>query len=448
MQHQIRRCGAVAFAALRRVRQFPHPAVAAAAPPTAAWRCPYTPRLYSTADMSHQLPANLVQIMEQRMKLIEQKSAYLQEQINQPAASPEEYSRANKEFHKLESTMELIKELRSKQKEIEGLTSLVTNSVEEKDMREMAAEELLEAVEEEKRLQHELFRTLLPKDEADERDCILEVRAGTGGEEASLFAMDIFKMSGGCSCFAGSNVCCDPWSVLSTNFILLCYRYEKYSQNNGWKFDTIDIMESAVKGYKEASGTISGSGVYGKLKFESGIHRVQRVPVTEKSGRVHTSAVSVAVLPQADEVDVQLRNEDLRIDTYRSGGSGGQSVNTTDSAVRITHLPTGTVVAIQDERSQHQNKAKALKVLRARLYELERHRLHADRSKLRSEQIGSGDRSERIRTYNFPQGRVTDHRVGVTHHSIVDVMEGESLDVFIEALLLQEEMDAIASFAS
>ncbi|KAF6993632.1 hypothetical protein CFC21_010497 [Triticum aestivum] len=338
---------------------------------------------------------------------------------NQPAAaSPEEYSRANKEFHKLESTMELIKELRSKQKEIEGLTSLVTNSVEEKDMREMAAEELLEAVEEEKRLQHELFRTLLPKDEADERDCILEVRAGTGGEEASLFAMDIFKM------------------------------YEKYSQNNGWKFDTIDIMESAVKGYKEASGTISGSGVYGKLKFESGIHRVQRVPVTEKSGRVHTSAVSVAVLPQADEVDVQLRNEDLRIDTYRSGGSGGQSVNTTDSAVRITHLPTGTVVAIQDERSQHQNKAKALKVLRARLYELERHRLHADRSKLRSEQIGSGDRSERIRTYNFPQGRVTDHRVGVTHHSIVDVMEGESLDVFIEALLLQEEMDAIASFAS
>jgi len=336
----------------------------------------------------------------------------------QPAALPEEYSRANKEFRKLESTMELIKELRSKREEIEGLKSLVTNAREEKDMREMAAEELLEAVEEEKRLQHELFRALLPKDEADERDCILEVRAGTGGEEASLFAMDIFRM------------------------------YEKYAQKNGWKFDVIDIMESAVKGYKEASGTISGPGAFGKLKFESGIHRVQRVPVTEKSGRVHTSAVSVAVLPQADEVDVQLRNEDLRIDTYRSGGSGGQSVNTTDSAVRITHIPTGTVVAIQDERSQHMNKAKALKVLRARLYEIERQRLHMDRSKLRSEQIGSGDRSERIRTYNFPQGRVTDHRVGITHHSIADVMEGENLDAFIDALLLQEEMDAIASFAA
>ncbi|KAL5229693.1 hypothetical protein ABZP36_028469 [Zizania latifolia] len=415
MQHLLRRCGGAAFAALWRPRHFP-PAVSVS-PLAAGWVCPSHPRLYSTAEMS-QLPANLVGAMEQRMKLIEQRSAYLQEQINQPDASPEEYSRANKEFHKLESTMDMIKELRLKKEEIEGLKSLVENSVEEKDLREMAAQELLEAVEEEKRLQHTVFRSLLPKDEADERDCMLEVRAGTGGEEASLFAMDIFKM------------------------------YEKYSQNNGWKFDVIDIMESALKGYKEASGTISGPGVYGKLKFESGIHRVQRVPVTEKSGRVHTSAVSVAVLPQADEVDVQLRNEDLRIDTYRSGGSGGQSVNTTDSAVRITHVPTGTVVAIQDERSQHQNKAKALKVLRARLYEIERQRLHMDRSKLRSEQIGSGDRSERIRTYNFPQGRVTDHRVGVTHHSIEDVMEGESLDIFIDALLLREEMDVISSFSS
>ncbi|KAM0824737.1 hypothetical protein ACQ4PT_070002 [Festuca glaucescens] len=434
MQQHVRRCGGVAFAALRRVRHFPH---AADTPPPASWRCPSTPRLYSTADMSQQLPANLVQIMEKRMKLIEQRSAFLQEQINQPAASPEEYSRANKEFHKLESTMELIKDLRSKQKEIEGLKSLVTNSAEEKDMLEMAAEELLEAVEEEKRLQHALFRTLLPKDEADERDCILEVRAVVDDDDILLQELEEKRLP------------CLLWIYSECRVdVYVPPQYEKYSQKNGWKFDAIDIMESAVKGYKEASGAISGPGAYGKLKFESGVHRVQRVPVTEKSGRVHTSAVSVAVLPQADEVDVQLRNEDLRIDTYRSGGSGGQSVNTTDSAVRITHVPTGTVVAIQDERSQHQNKAKALKVLRARLYELERHRLHTDRSKLRSEQIGSGDRSERIRTYNFPQGRVTDHRVGVTHHAIEDVMEGESLDVFIDALLLQEEMDAIASFAS
>ncbi|KAJ6823864.1 uncharacterized protein M6B38_127895 [Iris pallida] len=354
--------------------------------------------------------------MEQRMMAIEQKSAYLHEQINQPAATTSEYSMANKELRKLGNSVEIIKELRAKRKEIDGLTSLMSDCHEDKDMREMAAEELVEAVEEEKRLQHLLLKLLLPKDDADERDCILEVRAGTGGEEASLFAMDIFKM------------------------------YEKFSQKKGWKFDVIDITESDLKGYKEASGAVSGPGVYGKLKFESGIHRVQRVPVTEKSGRVHTSAVSVAILPQADEVDVQLRNEDLKIDTYRAGGCGGQSVNTTSSAVRITHIPSGITVAIQDERSQHMNKAKALKVLRARLYEIERIRLQSDRSKLRMEQIGSGDRSERIRTYNFPQGRVTDHRVGITQHCIEDVMEGERLDVFIDALLLQEEVDAIAAF--
>lgn len=336
----------------------------------------------------------------------------------QPDASPTEYARANKELRKLRSSMDLITELRSKQKEINSLKALMGECPEDRDMLDLAYEELGQALEQEKSLQTLLLKSLLPKDDADERACILEVRAGTGGEEASLFAMEIFKM------------------------------YERYAHKNGWKFEVVDIAESELKGFKEASGAINGAGAYGKLKFESGIHRVQRVPVTEKSGRIHTSAVSVAILPQADEVDVQLKNEDMRVDTYRSGGSGGQHANTTNSAVRIIHIPTGIIVAIQDERSQHMNKAKALKILCAKLYELERSRLHTNRSKLRSEQIGSGDRSERIRTYNFPQGRVTDHRVGITHHSMNEILQGEGLDVFIDALHLQEEMDAIASFTS
>lgn len=335
----------------------------------------------------------------------------------QPAVMAEEFARINKELSKLEDYMPSIKDLRAKQKEIDGLKILVNDSLEEKEMRDLAAQELQLRLEEERNIQYTLLQSLLPKDDADSRDCILEVRAGTGGEEASLFAMDIFKM------------------------------YERYAQKRRWKFEIVDVTESEVRGYKEASAAISGSGVYGKLKFESGVHRVQRVPTTEKSGRIHTSAASVAILPQADEVDVQLRNEDLRIDTYRSGGAGGQHANTTSSAVRVIHIPTGIIITIQDERSQHMNKAKALKVLCAKLYELERQRLHSSRSKLRSEQIGSGDRSERIRTYNYPQGRVTDHRVGITCHSIEDVVQGESLDIFFDALILKQEMEAIASFS-
>ncbi|XP_059659272.1 peptide chain release factor 1, mitochondrial isoform X5 [Cornus florida] len=371
-----------------------------------------------TTELQPQISTDLIKIMEQRLSAIENRNAYLQGIINRPEASSVEYSRANKELRKLSNTMDLINELRIKQKEIEGLKSLIAECPQDKDMLDMATEELDQAVKDEKRLQSLLLKSLLPKDDADERDCILEVRAGTGGEEASLFAMDIFKM------------------------------YDRYSVKKGWKFEVVDVAESDLKGYKEATASISGADVFGKLKFESGIHRVQRVPVTEKSGRIHTSAVSVAILPQADEVDVQLKNEELRIDTYRSGGSGGQHANTTNSAVRITHIPTGMTVSIQDERSQHMNKAKALKVLCAKLYEMKRLRIHTNRSKLRSEQIGSGDRSERIRTYNYPQGRVTDHRVGITHHSINDVMQGDSLDFFINALLLQQEMDAIASFTS
>ncbi|XP_015968826.1 peptide chain release factor 1, mitochondrial isoform X1 [Arachis duranensis] len=380
-------------------------------------RIPFFLRFYS-AEVQPQLSTELLGIMEQRLSAIEYRSATLNNLLNQPEIPPSEYARANKELRKLSSSLHLINELRAKQKEIDGLKSLVAECSDDKDMLNMAIEEMGQAIEEERRLQHLLLKSLLPKDDADERDCILEVRAGTGGEEASLFAMDIFKM------------------------------YEKYAHKNGWKFVVVDIAQSDFKGYKEASAAIAGDGAFGKLKFESGIHRVQRVPVTEKLGRVHTSAVSVAILPQADEVDVQLKNEDLKIDTYRSGGSGGQHANTTNSAVRITHIPTGITVAIQDERSQHQNKAKALKVLCAKLFEMERVRAHSTRSKLRSEQIGSGDRSERIRTYNFPQGRVTDHRVGITYHSIDDVMQGENLEVFIDALLLQEEMDAIATFSS
>ncbi|XP_074315970.1 peptide chain release factor 1, mitochondrial isoform X3 [Silene latifolia] len=372
----------------------------------------------STSDLRAHISPAIIKIMDQRLSLIQNRAASLHALLNKPEVSPSEFAIANKELTRLSPSLDLVRRLRANQKEIAGLKSLMTECTEDKEMFDMANEELFHAIEEEKKLRMSLLKLLLPKDDADERGCILEVRAGTGGDEASLFAMEIFKM------------------------------YERYSQKKGWKFEVVDINQSDLRGFKEATGTISGTGVYGNLKFESGIHRVQRVPVTEKSGRIHTSAVTVAILPQADEVDVQLRCEDLRIDTYRSGGSGGQHANTTNSAVRMIHIPTGLIVTIQDERSQHSNKAKALKVLCARLYEIERRRSQTNRSKLRMEQIGSGDRSERIRTYNFPQGRVTDHRVGITRHSIDEVLQGESLDTFIDALLLQQEIDAIASFSN
>lgn len=255
---------------------------------------------YSTVgELQPQSSLELIKIMEHRLSAIEHRSVYLQGIINQPEASPTEYSRANKELQNLNAKMDLISKLRTIQKEIESLKSLVGDCEQDKDMQAMAYEELEQALKQEGYLHNLLLKALLPKDDADERDCILEVRAGTGGEEASLFAMDMFKM------------------------------YERYSLKKGWRFEVVDVTDSNMKGYKEATAAISGVDVYGKLKFESGVHRVQRVPVTEKSGRVHTSAVSVAILPQADEVDVQLRNEDLRIDTYRSGGSGGQHANTT-----------------------------------------------------------------------------------------------------------------------
>jgi len=254
---------------------------------------------------------------------------------------------------------------------------------------------------------------LLPKDAADEKNAIMELRAGTGGDEAALFATDLFRM------------------------------YQKYAVRQNWKFEVISISENGLGGYKDATIEITGKGVFAKLKFESGVHRVQRVPTTETQGRIHTSAATVAVLPEAEEVDIKIEDKDLRIDVFRSSGPGGQSVNTTDSAVRIVHLPTGLIVQQQDEKSQHKNKAKALKVLRARLYEIEREKLANERAGMRKEQVGSGDRSERIRTYNFPQGRVSDHRINVTAYNIDQVMNG-NLDEFIDALIADDQAKQLA----
>jgi len=256
--------------------------------------------------------------------------------------------------------------------------------------------------------------SLLPKDADDERNAILEVRAGTGGDEAALFAGDLLRM------------------------------YQRFAETQGWRFELISASAAEIGGYKEAIASINGPGVFARLKFESGVHRVQRVPVTESGGRIHTSAATVAVLPEAEDVDVQIDDKDLRIDVYRSSGPGGQSVNTTDSAVRITHLPTGLVVIQQDEKSQHKNKAKAVKVLRTRLFEMERERLANERAGARKSMVGSGDRSERIRTYNFPQGRVTDHRINLTLHKLDEVLEGPGLTEIVDALVAEDEAERLA----
>lgn len=259
-----------------------------------------------------------------------------------------------------------------------------------------------------------LALSLLPRDAADERAAMLEIRAGTGGDEAALFAADLFRM------------------------------YQRYAEGQGWKVELISASSSESGGFKEAIASVEGKGVFAKLKFESGVHRVQRVPATEAQGRIHTSAATVAVLPEAEEVDVKIEDKDLRIDIYRSSGPGGQSVNTTDSAVRIVHIPTGLVVIQQDEKSQHKNKAKAMRVLRTRLYEAERDRLHQERAGARKSMVGSGDRSERIRTYNFPQGRVTDHRINLTLHRLPEILQGE-MDELVGALIAQDEAERLAS---
>jgi peptide chain release factor 1 len=282
------------------------------------------------------------------------------------------------------------------------------------EMGEMAMSEAKQLDRKIAELNEKIRLLLIPKDAADEKSAILEIRAGTGGNEASLFAGDLFRM------------------------------YQRYAELQGWKTEILSESDGTAGGYKEAAMAIRGRGVFARLKFESGVHRVQRVPKTETQGRIHTSTVTVAVLPEAEEVDIDIQDKDLRIDVFRSSGPGGQSVNTTDSAVRITHIPTGTVVSQQDEKSQHKNKAKAMRILRARLYEAERSKLHEARAATRRGQVGTGDRSERIRTYNFPQGRVTDHRINLTLYKIDKVMTGEALDDVVDALITQDQAERLA----
>ena len=318
----------------------------------------------------------------------------------------------SKEYAELEPVAAAAGKVRRLRSEAEALQHMTQDGDDE--LRRMAEDELRENGTALEAADRTLALALLPKDAADQRAGMLEIRAGTGGDEAALFAGDLFRM------------------------------YQRYADNRGWRVELISASVSDAGGYKEVVASVTGAGVFARLKFESGVHRVQRVPATESGGRIHTSAATVAVLPEAEDVDVQIDDKDLRIDVYRSSGPGGQSVNTTDSAVRITHLPTGLVVIQQDEKSQHKNKAKALKVLRTRLYEAERARLADERAGTRRSMVGSGDRSERIRTYNFPQGRVTDHRINLTLHRLPEILEGE-MEELIGALIAQDEAERLAT---
>jgi len=327
---------------------------------------------------------------------------------------PAQHVKLSKEYAELEEIATAARNLRAAEKEAADLQRMLEADDTDPELRALAEMEQAELAERLATLERQVKLLLLPKDAADDRNVILEVRAGTGGDEAALFAGDLFRM------------------------------YQRYAALKGWTVEIISASEADLGGYKEIIASISGRGVFAELKFESGVHRVQRVPETESQGRIHTSAATVAVLPEAEEVDIDIDEKDLRIDVYRSSGPGGQSVNTTDSAVRITHLPTGIVVTQQDEKSQHKNRAKALKILRARLYDLEREKLDAARSAARKGQVGSGDRSERIRTYNFPQGRVTDHRINLTLYKLDQVIKGDALGELIQALITEHQANLLA----
>jgi len=355
--------------------------------------------------------------LEARLDELVRRRDELSKALSGGALSSGDFVKSSKEYSELSPIVGGIEELRRAQSELAAAEEMAKTDG-DPELKALAEEEIQSLRERLPELELEVKTALLPKDEDDERNAILEVRAGTGGEEAALFAAELFRM------------------------------YQRYAAVKGWRFELLDLSETGLGGFKEAAASIAGRNVFARLKFESGVHRVQRVPETEASGRVHTSAATVAVLPEAEEVDIQIDDKDLRIDVYRSSGPGGQSVNTTDSAVRITHLPTGLVVIQQDEKSQHKNKARALKVLRARLYEMERQARAAARAADRKSQVGSGDRSERIRTYNFPQGRVTDHRINLTLYKIDKILSGEALDEVVDALSTADRAQKLAMAAA
>ena len=337
----------------------------------------------------------------------------IESKLSEGISDPKKFAKYSKEFSELSPIAEKIKQVFKHKNELADLDSLIKSDDQEiKEMAKIEKENLIVAIPE---LEKELKFLLIPKDEADKKNAIIEIRAGTGGEEAALFAADLFRM------------------------------YNRYAEIHNWKSEIMDISETDHDGIKEIIINISGKNVFGRLKFESGTHRVQRVPETESGGRIHTSAATVAVLPEATDIDIEINEKDLRIDIFRSSGPGGQSVNTTDSAVRITHIPTGVISQCQDEKSQHKNKAKALTVLRSRIYESERIKKDKERAQDRKSQVGSGDRSERIRTYNYPQGRVTDHRISLTLYKLDQILKGESLDEVIDALRSDDNAKKLSS---
>jgi peptide chain release factor 1 len=354
---------------------------------------------------------------EQKLDALVARHKAVERELANPVA-PETYVKLSREFAELAPIVEAVQNYRGIVAEIEGLDALIADAATDAEMRAMALSERPELEQKRAPLERQIKLALLPKDAMDERNVILEIRAGTGGDEAALFAGDLFRM------------------------------YERYAANQGWKVEVISASEGTMGGFKEIVAEIRGRGAFAKLKFESGVHRVQRVPDTEAQGRIHTSTATVAVLPEARDVDIDIDEDDLKIDTLRSGGAGGQHVNKTESAVRVTHLPTGIVVMMQEDRSQHRNRAKAMAVLRARLYDFERQKRDAARAAERRGQVGSGDRSERIRTYNFPQGRVSDHRINLTLYKLPQVIEGEALGEIIDALVTEHQAELLAAEAT